>query len=408
MTTTRTLTVVLLVVLAVLCLGLGGCSSSASPGLDNLDAVGAPDAEIPFGKPCSKNGDCGDGFCDPIEGACVMCTVDAHCPDGLRCVSGACLEGILCQPGSASCDDLGNAIVCNAVGTAYQSTQTCDDGIDCTADSCIEGQGCVFKSDESLCDDGNECTLDACLPESGCHYEVAEECKTGGLADVTPSKLVFADTIPEEQVSKEDLTVHNAGLGTLKVLRMSVSPAPGAFYFQVADETLLQDHTFDPALEIGADDEAAFQVMFAPENLGEYEGTLTLHTNDPTKPEGKVTIPLVGSGVSDNCVGVSPATVAFGTVDVGVTAQKDLLLENCGDGLVPIYAISLLGNNQGAFSLAASLTPPFDLDVGQSTVITLGFSPPQLDTSYEAKLVIENGAPKTPLLEVPLSGESKP
>ncbi len=168
-------TLVLLLLLTPL-----ACSPDSSPpGMESVDISGAVDLYVPLGLPCASNADCGDGFCDPIEGACVTCTVDSHCPGELRCVSGACLEGILCQPNSGSCDEEGNAVVCNAVGTAWQVTEPCDDEIDCTKDGCIEGAGCTHIPLPEVCDDDNDCTLDECRAEEGCHYEVAEECKTG-------------------------------------------------------------------------------------------------------------------------------------------------------------------------------------------------------------------------------------
>ncbi len=378
------------------------CGSDPS-GTPSMDVTSADDVEY-MGKPCSSNKDCGDGFCDPIEGACVMCTVDSHCPDGLRCVSGACLEGILCQPGAASCDEEGNSVVCNEVGSGFTLSESCDDGIECTKDGCIEGAGCTHAPDDAFCDDGSDCTEDWCDLEKDCRHKVSDECQAGGLADVTPSKVIFPDTIPEEQVTKEKLEISNAGLGTLKLLRITASPEEGPFYFQHGNEALLSDLLFEEPLVVAAGESLELTLLFAPQVLGEFKGTLSIHTNDPTKPEGVVTISLVGSGVADNCVGVSTETVAFGEVKVGVTKELDVTLENCGEGLVPVYTVDLVDNSAGVFSLVAALSPPFDLDVQQKTVITLGFAPAKAGTSYAAKLRIENGAPQTPVLEVALSG----
>lgn len=385
------------------------CSADSSPtGVEAADVTAAADLYIPIGQPCASNADCGDGYCDPIDAACVMCTVDAHCPDELRCVSGACLEGILCQPNSGSCDEEGNAVLCNAVGTAWQVAEGCDDDIDCTADGCVEGEGCTHQPLPGSCDDGNDCTLDECLPGEGCHYEIADECKTGGLADVTPSKIIFSDTIPEDQVSKAVVSIHNAGLGELRVFRFSTVPDDGPFYFQVGDEGALTDKEFAEPLVIPAGEIYELTITFDPPVIGEYAGTLTVQTNDPTKEQGLVSVPLTGSGVVDNCIGVDPEVADFGAVSVGSTKEVELLIANCGEGLVPVYAISLLDNSKGAFSVLASLTPPFDLDVGQSTVLTLGFSPVKPGDEYEAHLLIENGVPKNAMMKVIMVGSGKP
>ncbi len=385
-----------------------GCSAdSSAPGMEHEDARVEADLFIPIGQPCASNADCGDGFCDPIGAACVMCTVDSHCPGELRCVSGACLEGILCQPNSGSCDEDGNAVLCNAVGTAWQVTESCDDELDCTNDGCIEGVGCTHQPEPGSCDDGNDCTLDECLPEKGCHYTVADECKTGGLADVTPTKVIFSDTIPEDQTAKAVVAVHNAGLGELRVFRFSTEPDDGPFFFQVGSESALTDKEFAEPLIIPADETYELTVTFDPPVIGEYSGTLQIQTNDPTKGEGLVSVPLSGSGVVDNCIGVDPEVVDFAAVPVGTTKEIELLIENCGEGLFPVFAISLLDNSKGAFSVLASINPPFDLDVGQSTVLTLGFSPVKPGDDYEAHLLIENGVPKNAMLEVVLTGTGK-
>lgn len=390
---------------SVLLLVTSACSQGSSPpGMETEELTAGPDLTIPIGQPCGSNADCGDGFCDPMEAACVMCTVDSHCPEGLRCVSGACLEGILCQPNSASCDEDGNAAVCNAVGTAWQVTEPCDDGIDCTLDGCIEGAGCTHQPEVDICDDGNDCTLDECDLEEGCRHEVADECKTGGIADVTPSKVLFADTIPEDQVAKEVVAIHNAGLGDLKIFRFATEPAAGPFYFQVGNENLLADLEFAEPLVVVAGETYDLSVIFAPVALGEYDGELVIQTNDPTKAEGVVTVPLSGSAVVDNCISVMPAVANFGEVAVGATKELDVTIANCGEGLVPVYEISLLENPSGAFSVLAFLSPPFDLDVGQSTVLTLGFAPVKPGQIYEARIVVKNGAPKTPAVEVLLEG----
>jgi hypothetical protein len=392
----------------VLLLPSSACSTDSSvPGMDFEDVAVAADLFIPIGQPCSKNADCGDGYCDPIEGACVMCSVDSHCPGEHRCVAGACLEGILCQPNSGSCDEEGNAVVCNAVGTAWQVVEPCDDEVECTKDGCIEGAGCTHLPLPDVCDDDNDCTLDECDLEDGCHYEVADECKTGGIADVTPPKAIFADTIPEDQVAKEVVAIHNAGLGELKIFAFSTEPKEGPFYFEVEGDSSQTEKDFSEPLVIVAGETYDLTITFAPLAIGEYEGTLTIETNDPTKSQGLVTVPLKGSGVADNCIGVDPEVANFGAVGVGTTKELDVLIENCGEGLVPIYAISLLENSGGTFSTIASLSPPFDLDVGQSTVLTLGFAPVKPGESYEARIVIENGVPQNPMMEVQLTGTGK-
>ncbi len=224
---------------------------------------------------------------------------------------------------------------------------------------------------------------------------------------MTPSKVIFIDTIPEDQVAKETVAIHNAGLGELKVFRFAAEPTKGPFYFEVGDDAALTERKFDKPLVVLAGETYDLTVTFAPPIVGQFEGTLSIQTNDPTKAEGIVTVPLSGTGVADNCIGVDPEVADFGDVPVGTTKEIDVLIENCGEGLVPVYAISLLENTAGAFSILAALSPPFDLDVGQSTVLTLGFAPVTPGETYVARVLIENGVPQNPMMEVMLEGTGK-
>jgi len=118
---------------------------------------------------CDPELGCGSGLdpcplsvCDEDAMACVACTSDAECDDGLYC-SGVetCLASGLCQ--------LAAPIVC-------------DDGLSCTDDWCDEGtESCGVAMVESACDDGNECTVDTCHRDLDCRN--VDVC-TGGSAEL--------------------------------------------------------------------------------------------------------------------------------------------------------------------------------------------------------------------------------
>jgi hypothetical protein len=391
-----------------------GCSNPASP-VDSETGDISPDSSnsgtidgiTRSGEPCSANADCGGGICDPIDGICVECLQDSHCPQNQTCVGGQCFEGLICQPGKGTCNENGDETVCNEVGTGYLPGTPCDDGVDCTEDSCSEGMGCTYSSHDDACEDYNDCTYDSCLPGIGCHYEIADECKTGAIADLQPSKISFPPTISWEQTNMEQLQIINSGLGSLMIMAVTIESDLPGFSFKLDDNgEALTEHVFTDPLLVPAGEATALTVLFQPEELGDHSATLVLTTNDSTKPQGEAKVQLFGEGVSNNCIRTIPQNLSFGAKPIGSTYQMNISLENCGDGLVPIYAVKLLGNTSGVFTIIAALTPPFDLDVSQTTVITIGFTPANPGESYTGKVRIDNAVPQTPSLTVPLSGSA--
>ena len=353
---------------------------------------------------CKSNSDCPEGKCSPVKGICVECTTDDDCPDETKCLGGQCLKGVSCVPGEAACDSTGNSVICNEVGTGYVETENCDDEIACTADTCDGAYGCEHKPDHELCDDANDCTQDTCDLEQGCVHEISADCKDGGIADPQPVKLNFPPTVPQEQMTQETLALKNSGLGELSIFELTVEDDNGVFFLFFPPNTIEPDVLFDDPVKVLPSQAEYYSLVFIPEQLGTYEANLVIRTNDGTKPEGIVEVPIAGIAVADNCIKAVPSPLDFAQKEPGVLHTMDVVLENCGDGLVPIYEVSLSDSGGGAFSLEAFLNPPFDLDSGQTTTLTIGFTPMETGVAYSGSLLILNGAPKTPQLQVVLTG----
>ncbi|UCE58164.1 MAG: DNRLRE domain-containing protein [Phycisphaerales bacterium] len=103
--------------------------------------------------------DCGAQYCDPSDGSCVDCLVDANCDDSDVCTNDACDGANTCQytTNTADCDD-GDACTENdvcAAGVCAGTAVDCNDGVLCTTDSCDTGLGCQ--------------NVDNCTPPEVCH-----------------------------------------------------------------------------------------------------------------------------------------------------------------------------------------------------------------------------------------------
>ncbi|MBM4370618.1 MAG: choice-of-anchor D domain-containing protein [Deltaproteobacteria bacterium] len=390
--------------------GLAACAGDGPPrpglsqgdgGSDDGGGSGADGGSA--GDPCGSTDDCPEGLlCDPFGGTCVECLQDRHCPEGAVCQDRACvLPGSVCVPGRVTCLDGPAARVCNGDGDGYLPDEPCDDGVLCTLDGCVEGEGCTAAPDATVCDDDNACTLDTCHPVAGCDHSWDPACGEAPLADATPKKLDFGLLLPGEHRDMA-LTITNLGLGPLVVSDLSIAGGTNAFLL-VTQDGEVTSVTPAPPIEIAPGGQASLTLRFRPPAVGEYSADLLVHCNDPTLPLGDLVVALAGESVDTNCIEALPSALDFGPVAVGTLAVMDVTLSNCGQGLVPVYDIHLAGGG-GAFSLESTVGTPMDLDVGEFVVLQVGYYPSAVGVTDQGSLVVDNGAPSDPHLNVPLTG----
>jgi hypothetical protein len=108
-------------------------------------------------------------------------------------------------------------------------------------------------------------------------------------------------------------------------------------------------------------------IIFTPAAKGWNHGTLTLVSN-ATDPQ--LTISLAGTGVASAQLGVSPATLNFGNVTVGSSANLQATL-TASNGDVDI---SRDGSTSSEFAILG-LTLPATIPAGQSIQVTIQFTP---------------------------------
>ena len=99
----------------------------------------------------------------------------------------------------------------------------------------------------------------------------------------------------------------------------------------------------------------AITVMFAPTTVGTKTGTLTITSNDPTRPT--VTVALSGTAVVPPTVGLTPSSLVFAAQNLGTAASapQSLVLSNIAKGPVTVTGTSLGGDvSQFAVSVPAT------------------------------------------------------
>ena len=170
--------------------------------------------------------------------------------------------------------------------------------------------------------------------------------------------LAFGSVAPGH-TSDLSLTVHNAGPGVLNIKSLSIdnalfkvmSPAAPVAVAAYADQTIV--------------------VRFSPA-AGAQSGNLTIASDDPNHPS--LGVPLSGTGtgsVSAPVIGVSPATLDFGSVASGQTKDLTLTISNSGTASLTVSSAS---SSNSAFTVRPP-APPYSIAPGGQQTVTVRFAP---------------------------------
>lgn len=134
-------------------------------------------------------------------------------------------------------------------------------------------------------------------------------------------------------------------------------------------------------------------VTFAPTAPGARNGSATFATSASTNP---LTVALTGIGLQSQLV-VTPSTLTFGNVVVGVSANISVTLYNVGSA--PVTGIAATATGDYAVT---SPCQPTSIAIGQSCTIQVTFTP-AAQGSRPGVLTIVSSDPSSPLA-VPLTG----
>ena len=148
-------------------------------------------------------------------------------------------------------------------------------------------------------------------------------------------------------------------------------------------------------LTLTAGQSTSFTVQFAPTSAGAASGNVAITSNgsNPT-----LNIGLSGTGVSAATLSANPASLSFGTVQVGSTGSISETVTNTGGTTATISQANVTGTG---FSITG-LTLPATLTAGQSVTFTAKFSP-TVTGSASGNLAIVSDASNNPL-NIPMSG----
>ncbi len=151
-------------------------------------------------------------------------------------------------------------------------------------------------------------------------------------------------------------------------------------------------------LTLAAGQSTVINVTFAPQAAGTPSGTISLTTDLPSAPT--ITFSVTGTAVAAGQLAANPASLNFGSVQLGNSKSLSVTVTNSGSSSVTISQATTSGPG---FSLA-TVSLPVTVGASQSTTLTVTFTP-QSAGSVTGNLTITSNASNA-TLNVPLSGSA--
>jgi hypothetical protein len=190
--------------------------------------------------------------------------------------------------------------------------------------------------------------------------------------------------------SAGSVPVGGVGEATLAVSNFGAQPL--LLSAQLAGEHFSLGTPF-PA-EVGPGSALPVFIRFAPGEVGERTGTLTLTTNDPTTPTW--TVALSGEGLGAPTLSVTPAPISFGIVEGGT--EKTVILANTGTADLTVSGIEV----DEPFMMSKAVPLPAIIPPGGRQAMTIGLGA-GVDGNVRGMLRILSSDPGVPRASLPMS-----
>jgi hypothetical protein len=203
----------------------------------------------------------------------------------------------------------------------------------------------------------------------------------GAITPSSPSLNFGSILVGSKQTFTE--TLNNTGGSALTVTQVT----PTGTGFTVSGLTL--------PLNLPAGEGQSFSVTFTPQSAGTVSGNLAIANTGATPV---MNIPLSGGGQTAGALTPSPASLNFGSVEVGSDQALTETLTNSGGSSVTVTQVNPTGTGYSVSGLSLPLT----LTAGQSQGFTVTFAPSSTGNSSGNLAITSNASDAS--LNVPLSG----
>lgn len=184
---------------------------------------------------------------------------------------------------------------------------------------------------------------------------------TDPALSLSTSAIDFGHVRLADVSARRDVTLTNSGTGTLKITALT---------FQAGSHA---DYSLVPAslpIVLAQGQSATVGVVFAPQAFYTRTATLVVATDDVDQPAH--TVAITGEGGSVPSLQIAPASLAFGLVQVGATAQRTFTITNAGEQPLDVSALTVTGTNPTRYS--ASPNGAATIAGGQSRTVTVTYA----------------------------------
>lgn len=215
----------------------------------------------------------------------------------------------------------------------------------------------------------------------------------GGGADpdiqVSPESVDFGD-VQLGLSAESSVSVANVGGAALGINGVTLEGVDAGAFMQSNNCTT-----------VAAGESCSIDVTYFPSGEGVQSATLSIQSGDPDEPV--VEIPLTGTSVlaPEPEISIAPGAVDFGTIQVGITANRELTVSNVGSEVLYINGISLNGADSSDFFYSSDCAM---VPVDGACSIAVSYTAPAAVVS-NATLVVESDDPDSASVSIPLTGE---
>jgi hypothetical protein len=226
--------------------------------------------------------------------------------------------------------------------------------------------------------------------------DLAGEPSSEPIIDASPWTVDFGD-VKVDDVDTALVTIANLGGADLELYSCTAGGDPN---FWISS---------NPAgSTIPAGTSVTMEVSFSPDAQLVYTGTVELASNDLYSP--LVTVYLAGAGAVPE-IDVVPVYFDFLNVEVGCSEELDVEISSVGSAPLSLQGYSFTSSPAGmtldASDLDDHIDNDWDLDPGDSIVVTVSFAPADVD-AYLGLLTVLSDDPVQPSVSVDLDGDGVP
>lgn len=172
-----------------------------------------------------------------------------------------------------------------------------------------------------------------------------------------PTSADFGSVLVGTTASRT-VTLTNSGAGTANVTAVNSSNSSFGVANLALPATIAPGASFDVSL------------TYLPSSTGSASGTVSFISNATNSP---TTVSVTGSGTSGAVaqIGVSPASINFGSIIVNTSANRTLTISNPGTASLSVTSAAVSGTS---FSISGA-TFPLSINAGGSSPLTVTFAP---------------------------------